>query len=319
MIRTILWGIFGLAVISVIATLWQVRHRKILAEKAFPAEGDFIHVDGHPVHYIAKGDRSLPVVVLLHGASGNTRDFTFDLVDRLSERYHVIVFDRPGLGHTPALASQGVTLNDQAALLSGAALQLGATQPIVVGQSFGGAVTMSWAVNFPDHIAAAVSIAGATYPWEGKLSRFYARLGDPVQGPVIANLISAWASRNYVKASISGIFAPQPAPADYASYIGVPLILRPASLIANAQQRTDLRGHLTNLAPRYSVLSLPVEIVHGDADTTVGINVHSTRMVNDIAGANLVALKGVGHMPHHSHPEAIIAAIDRAAARAGLH
>lgn len=319
MVKAILLGIVAMILLGLLATLWQVRHRKALAEKIFPAEGTFVYIDGHPVHYVSQGNPSMPAVILLHGASGNTRDFTYDLVDRLSDRYHVIVFDRPGLGHTPPLASQGVTLSDQAALLSAAALKLGADQPIVVGQSFGGAVTMAWAVHFPDRIAAAVSIAGATYPWEGNLNRFYAHLADPLQGPVIANLIGAWASRDYVKSSISSIFAPQSAPQDYANYIGVPLILRPTSLIANAQQRTDLRAQLRALAPQYAGLSLPVEIIHGDADTTVGINVHATRMVNDIAGANLVALPGVGHMPHHTNPQAVVAAIDRAAMRAGLH
>jgi pimeloyl-ACP methyl ester carboxylesterase len=72
------------------------------------------------------------------------------------------------------------------------------------------------------------------------------------------------------------------------------------------------------LHTKYPDLDLPVEIVHGDADITVGLYVHSTRMVADIKGANLVVLPGVGHMPQHiSHPE-VITAINRAATRAGL-
>jgi pimeloyl-ACP methyl ester carboxylesterase len=41
-------------------------------------------------------------------------------------------------------------------------------------------------------------------------------------------------------------------------------------------------------------------------------------MVERIAGARLTLLEGVGHMPHHSDPDAAIAAIDRVAARAGM-
>jgi len=319
MIKWASLALLTLAFLAIAVTLWRVEQRKSMAEKNFPPEGDFVYVDGHPVHYVDRGDKAAPAVVLIHGASGNTRDFTFDLVDRLTQRYRVIVFDRPGLGHTPPLAQNGVTLAQQAALLSAAANQIGVQNPIVVGQSFGGAVTMSWAVHHPDNIAAAVSIAGATYPWEGNLSRFYARLADPWKGPVMARLISAWASEQYVAASIAGIFAPQPAPKDYAAYVGVPLVLRPSSLLANAQQRHELRPELQALAPHYKDLTLPVEIVHGDADTTVGVHVHSTRMVEDIPGANLVVLDGIGHMPHHTNPEEIVEAIDRAASRAGLH
>ncbi|MGR3637282.1 MAG: alpha/beta fold hydrolase [Shimia sp.] len=308
------------AMIAVVAiTLWKVEQRKAIAKSKFAPDGKFVDVDGHPVHYVDRGNPDAPAVVLLHGASGNTRDFTFGLVDRLTDKYRVIVFDRPGLGHTPALARNGVTIAQQAALLSQASLKIGVKNPIVAGQSFGGAVTMAWAVHHRDNIAAAVSIAGATYPWEGGLNGFYARLADPWKGPVVARLISAWASEDYVADSIAGIFAPQTAPEGYAHYVGVPLILRPSSLLANAQQRHELRPELRALAPLYKSLTLPVEIVHGDGDTTVGLHVHSTRMVDDIPDANLVALKGVGHMPHHTNPEDVVAAIDRAAARAGLH
>lgn len=314
----------GLALLTLVffaiaATLWKVEQRKTTAAAEFPPEGDFVYVGGHPVHYVDRGDKAAPAVVLIHGASGNTRDFTFDLVGRLTDRYRVIVFDRPGLGHTPPLAENGVTISQQAALLSAAVSQIGVQNPVVAGQSFGGAVTMAWAVHHPDKIAAAVSIAGATYPWEGGLSGFYARLANPWKGPIVARLISAWASEQYVADSIAGIFAPQPAPEGYAAYVGVPLILRPSPLLANAQQRHDLRPQLRALAKLYKDLTLPVEIVHGDADTTVGLHVHSTRMVDDIPGANLVVLEGVGHMPHHTNPEEIVAAIDRAATRAGLH
>ncbi|MCP4819012.1 MAG: alpha/beta fold hydrolase [Shimia sp.] len=312
-------AVFALVVIAVLSTLWMVEKRRSIAKNDFPPPGRFVDVDGHPVHYVERGNLAAPAVVLIHGASGNTRDFTFDLVDRLSDRYRVIIFDRPGLGHTPPLAAKGVTIEQQATLLARATAEIGAKNPIVAGQSFGGAITMAWAVHRPDTLAAAVSIAGATYPWEGKLNTFYARLANPWTGPVISRLISAWASETYVAETMNSIFAPQPAPKGYDAYIGVPLILRPATLMANAQQRHDLRPQLNALYPRYKDLTIPVEIIHGDADTTVGLHVHSTRMVEDITDANLVVLKGVGHMPHHTNPEDVVAAIDRAAARAGLH
>jgi pimeloyl-ACP methyl ester carboxylesterase len=218
-------------------TLWKVEQRKAEAVKNFPPEGAFVNVGGHLVHYVELG--AGPDLVLLHGASGNTRDFTFELAGKLAHSYRVIIFDRPGLGHTPALARSGVTISEQAELLSKAALALGVKKPIVAGQSFGGAVAMAWAVNHPDRIAAVVSMAGATYPWEGELDAFNARLAHPITGPVVTRLIAAWANADYVAASIEGIFAPQSAPDGYADHIGVPMIMNPNSLMSNAQQRHD--------------------------------------------------------------------------------
>jgi pimeloyl-ACP methyl ester carboxylesterase len=70
--------------------------------------------------------------------------------------------------------------------------------------------------------------------------------------------------------------------------------------------------------PEYGGIDVPVEILHGDADTTVGLGVHSVPLSRQVPGANLRVLEGVGHMLHHAAPEETVDAIDRAAARAGL-
>ena len=63
---------------------------------------------------------------------------------------------------------------------------------------------------------------------------------------------------------------------------------------------------------------MPIEIVHGDADDTVYLDVHSGRMARELPNAHLTVLPGIGHMPHHADPQAIVDAIDRAATRAGI-
>ncbi|WP_239520796.1 alpha/beta fold hydrolase [Pseudooceanicola aestuarii] len=298
------------------ATWWRASRRAAEAEAAFPPQGQIVTVNGHPVHFQQMGTG--PDLVLLHGASGNTRDFTFSLAGRLAQDYRVTIFDRPGLGHTPRLAPRGVTIRDQAALLQAAAAALDLHRPVVAGQSFGGAVAMAWAVDHPGTLSAVVDIAGATYPWPGDLNMLYATMARPVIGPALAWTLAAWVTPGYVARALDGVFAPQSAPEGYADHIGTPLILRPHSLMANAQQRTDLRAELRDLAPRYPALTLPIEIVHGTADTTVDLDIHSRALARDVPSANLVALDGIGHMPHHVAQEAVIAAIDRAATRAGL-
>lgn len=302
-----------LVAVFVVATGWRVAARHASALAAFPPEGQFVEVDGHPVHYVKRGTG--PDLVLIHGASGNTRDFTFSMVDKLTDRFRVTVFDRPGLGHTPRLARRGVTLEDQADLLVAASAALGVNRPIVLGQSFGGAVAMAWAVHHPEALSAVVDVSGATYPWPGDLDGFYALLARPVIGPALAWVIGAWVSEGYIKSAIAGVFAPQEAPAGYADYIGGPLVVRPHSLTANAQQRTDLREELRALAPHYPRLTLPIEIVHGDADDTVFLPIHSEALARDVDSARLTVLPGIGHMPHHVAEAQVIAAIDRAAAR----
>jgi pimeloyl-ACP methyl ester carboxylesterase len=315
-IKTILLILFAVLVVAIASTLWRVGQNAKRAADIFSPQGSFVDVDGHSVHYVEMGQG--PALVLIHGASGNTRDFTFGLAEKLANNYRVIMFDRPGLGHTQPLKAFGTTITDQAELLASAAVALGAERPIVAGQSFGGAIAMAWAVARPSNIAAAVSISGATYPWEGEIDALTGALANPVIGPVLSRLASAWVSTDYVSKSIEGTFTPQDPVAGYANHIGIPLILRPSQLMANARQRNTLNDELRMLSPNYSALTIPVEIVHGDSDAIVPLRVHSARLVDDIEGANLVALEGLGHMPQHLAHDAVIAAIDRAATRAGL-
>ena len=48
------------------------------------------------------------------------------------------------------------------------------------------------------------------------------------------------------------------------------------------------------------------------------IHVHAEEVAKIVPQVNTVRLPGVGHMPHHAEPEVTVAAIDRAAERAGL-
>jgi pimeloyl-ACP methyl ester carboxylesterase len=72
------------------------------------------------------------------------------------------------------------------------------------------------------------------------------------------------------------------------------------------------------MAPHYPQLPMPIEIVHGTADRTVGLHIHAEPLARDAPHAVLTRLPGVGHMPHHAAQDAVIAAIHRAAERAGL-
>ena len=93
------------------------------AEARFPPTGQFIEVNGASVHAHVEGEG--PDLVLIHGASGSTRDYTHTLVAQLESDYRVIVLDRPGFGYTPRLHKDGESLEEQAALLSAAAAELG--------------------------------------------------------------------------------------------------------------------------------------------------------------------------------------------------
>lgn len=290
--------------------------REAAAEAAFPPTGRILEVEGKRIHAHVQGEG--PDLVLIHGASGNTRDFTFALVDRLAQDYRVIAFDRPGLGWSDSLGRDGISPSMQAALLQKAADQLGVRRPIVLGHSYGGAVALAWGLTDTPDVAALVVVSGATMPWPGGLGPYYAVTGSRLGAATVIPVITAFASERQTAGVVEAIFAPDAPPPGYADYVGIGLTMRRETLRNNAVQVTNLRPHVVRMAEAYPRLSMPVEILHGTADDVVPHDIHALPLSTLLPDGNLVLIDGAGHMPHHTHPEAVIAAIHRAAQRAGL-
>lgn len=298
-----------LLVLLVVVTLWRASTREAAALAAYPPSGQFVTVDGHKIHYEMKGTG--PDLVLIHGASGSLRDFTFALMDRLAPDYRVIAVDRPGLGHSDPIPD--MSLAGQARAIKAAVVSLGVTNPIVLGQSYGGSVALAWALQGGPR--ALVLVSAPSLPWPGELDIWYRLTSTAFGRALIIPLASAFVPQSYVTAATKAVFAPDPVPEGYEAWIGIPLTLRRVTLAANMQQVNTLRAELVVMEPRYKTLTLPVELVHGDADTIVPLTIHSLPLSKLLPNATLTVIPGAGHMPHHSHPDVVIAAIARAALR----
>lgn len=310
-------AVLGTAVIGAAAYVAnRATRREAAAEALYPPTGQLLKVDGITVHAHVEGHG--PDLVLIHGSSGNARDFTFSMVEALKSDYRVIAFDRPGMGWSGRLPGKRESIADQARFLQKAAAKLGADKPIVLGQSYGGAVALAWAVNRPENLSALVLVSAGSQQWQGGLSPYY-RLTSSRLGQVFAvPLLTAFVGKSRVNAALDEIFAPQITPPGYGDYIGVGLTLRRASIAANADQRANLKPQIEAQQAHYGEISVPTEMIHGTADTTVPLDIHARPLAQQIPDANLTALPGIGHMPHHVAPDQVKAAIDRAAARAGL-
>jgi pimeloyl-ACP methyl ester carboxylesterase len=302
---SVLIAVLGLAGV----THWRASAREAAAETAFPSTGDFVTVAGKRLHYETRGTG--PDLVMIHGASGSLRDLTFALRDRLTDRYRVTVVDRPGLGHSDPLDE--ASLAAQARHVAAGVALLGVSDPVVLGQSYGGAVALAWALEGGPR--ALVLVGSPSLPWPGTLDPWY-RVTSTAPGRALAiPLAAAFVPDAYVRSAITAVFAPDPVPPGYDDWLGTPLTLRRSALAANTSQVNALRSELVAMEPRYSTLTLPVELIHGTADTIVPLDIHSQPLSQILPNVTLTVIEGAGHMPHHSHPDTVIAAIDRAALR----
>lgn len=311
----LLWIAIALVVATLLVRL-RARRKEAQANADWPPEGQMLDVGGVLVHAVVMGEG--PDLVLIHGTAGNWRDMTLTLAPMLATRYRVIVFDRPGLGHTGTPAPGGTSITDQARILADAARQLGAERPLVMGHSYGGTVGLAWAVDMPDRMAALISVAAPSIPWDSGLSALHKVSSRPLGRALVVPAITAFVSDVQVSKTLDTIFAPQPVPEGYARDVASALSLRRASLTATGQQRANLLGEVRAMEPCYPQITVPVELLHGTEDQVVSHALHSDPLAPRIPGANYVTRPGMGHMLQHVDADAVVAAIDRAAARAGL-
>jgi pimeloyl-ACP methyl ester carboxylesterase len=268
------------------------------AERAYPGDR-FFDIDGTRMHALTFGQTG-PVILMLHGASANAREFEATLAPRLSDSHRVILLDRPGHGHSERPAN-GHELGVQARLAAGVLDQLSPDEPaVVVGHSFGGAVALRLALDHPEKVRGLVLVAPVSHEWGGggqSWHNLYAR--HPVIGPVFNQLIPLLGPSQAGR-GIQSVFAPDPPPSTYFEDAGIALLFRPAQFRANALDVTHLEAELAAQQGRYAELGMPVTVFSGAQDTVLNPALHVGRLKHQVTRLDMVALPDGGHMPHHA-------------------
>lgn len=284
------------------------------AEAAFPPIGEMVSAGDETVHlwragFDGPGAGRTPLV-LIHGASGNLRDFTFSVAPKLAQERPVIAVDRPGFGYSSRPAEGGDDPRVQARIIREAVLGLGVERPIVLGHSYGAAVSMGWALEAPDTLTGVIPVSGVTMPYTGA-GAVMARLG-------VTDLLT-WAYTEYLKSIaedggierfLQRVFRPQPVPQGYAQYVGAALALRETTLYANMEDLQNVNRVLLDVSDGYGALEMPFEIVHGTADF-IEPDGQAQPLHKVLPRARLTLLPNIGHMAHHASPELLAEAASR--------
>ncbi len=279
-------------------------------QKSYPASGQIVLVNGAGVHVLTAGNTG-PVVLMIHGASANAREFDSSLAPLLSQTHRVLMVDRPGHGHS-SRPDGAETLAVQAAQTAGALQAIApGERAVIVGHSFGGAVALRLALDYPELVDSLVLLAPVSHDWGGGGQAWYNKYaGHALTGPVLAQLIPIIGPAQ-ARRGIGSVFSPQPAPDEYYEKAGIALLFRPSEFRANAMDVNALRTELAAQQDRYGEIEVPVIVFSGALDTVITPQLHVGKLKHQVDGLVLVPLGDSGHMPHHSHPDEIVSAIAR--------
>jgi pimeloyl-ACP methyl ester carboxylesterase len=139
-------------------------------------------VAGLRLFYREAGDPSKPTIVLLHGFPSSSAQFR-DLIPRLTEQFHVLAPDYPGMGYSdvPAPNVLRPTFDDVAGAIDAFITQHAPGPVILYMHDLGGPIGMRIATAHPERIAGLI-IQNTTISLEGwnpAILQGYERIGGP--------------------------------------------------------------------------------------------------------------------------------------------
>jgi pimeloyl-ACP methyl ester carboxylesterase len=301
---------FLLIVLAALATLALVTWAGVvLAERAHPAQGRMVDVDGARLHVVELGPPGATPIVMLHGASSNL-EVMRPLADRLAQRYRVILLDRPGHGWSTRASLADSTPEPQARMIAEALTKLGVPPSIVVAHSWSGALALRLALDHPGRVAGLTMLAPVAYPWPGGVSQYNYAVTAPVIGPLLAHTVTLPLGLLLAESGSRSVFAPQEMPEGFVKDSATRLLLRPREFVANAWDLVTLRAAMAEQAPRYKDIAAPITIIAGNVDKTVSTHIHSQPLAKTAKNTRLIVLEGVGHMIQYAAPELVVAEIE---------
>jgi len=279
-------------------------------EKDHPPVGQFKKIDNIKMHYQILGNG--PVVVLLHAQPSNLKQFN-KLKNILKTNYTVISIDRPGMGYSESINEQSPErLMQQAQLIRGLVKKITKEKPIVIGHSYGGALALSYAIQFEKEISGLIVVNTASHAWKkGKPWLPFRIISNPLFGKLFTNTFAMMYGQITMSSSANSNFPNDQTPSNYIDDTSATLILRPKTLKSYATDALNLREALALQQHSYIKLTLPIIIMSGDEDSVTPNKIHSYKLHNNISHSKLIKVSEVAHSIPELKPELIKIEIEK--------
>jgi pimeloyl-ACP methyl ester carboxylesterase len=253
----------------------------------------------------------------VHGAFATHRDWLDGPFESLAELGRVTAIDRPGhgLSRRPRFVSGP---RAHAAHIAEGVKSLGIVRPILVAHSFGALSALSLAEQFPAEVAGLVLVAPLAFPEFRPLEHaVFAPRALPFAGPFMANLAPVF-DRPMLEAHHRIMFSPDKPPEHWKANYPWTQIVAPAAIIANGEDFSAVHPLRLDSYVDLDRVRAPVEVLSGTADLIIEDVRHARVLGHRLSDAAVTRLEGAGHMLHHSHPDALMNAVQSVLERANF-
>ncbi len=302
-IRRLLLALLAALALAVVVLNWT--YGRLPAEP--PPSGSFIQVGGLRIHYVEHPGSESPVV-LIHGLPGTAEDW--NEVTPLLAGHRTIAIDRPGFGYS---SGGYVPFTRQVQTLHELLAALHVSNPILVGHSYGGTLSLGFAERYPGEVRGLVLVdaaAGGGPPRDNSFARVQAHALKILELPVIWQLADVTFSQllRTVSAEMadSEAFEPQPVAAAHRQRV-LAINMTRGNLKALAGEYLAADGVIAQVNRGLASIETPSVVIQGEQDKFV-LPVYGRHLAAELPHAHLVMVYG-GHMSPYTHPAVIAAAV----------
>ncbi|WP_375558785.1 alpha/beta fold hydrolase [Bernardetia sp. OM2101] len=160
-----LFLVIGLQLISS-CMQFRISDRKVKKEfkdQKFKPTFEYVEFEERKIHYAKIGNNSFPTLFFIHGSPGDWSAFLDYFKDStLLERTNMVALDRTGYGKSD-FGNYEKNLKEQARFYKGVLEKYqdsSKQKPILVAHSYGGAVVLQMAIDYPEMMSGVVVLAG---------------------------------------------------------------------------------------------------------------------------------------------------------------
>jgi pimeloyl-ACP methyl ester carboxylesterase len=273
-----------------------------------PPIGQFVEIEGERLHYIERGDRDAPALVMLHGNATLIQDLTISgLVDAAAKDFRVICFDRPGFGYSKKRNRTLQTPEYQSDLLLKAIRALGVDEPVIIAHSWATLIALTMASDRRHNIKGVILVSGYYFPTWRFDTVIAGSAAVPLLGHFLRFTISPLMTFLTMPALAKVAFSPNAIPGIVKAEYPKLMLIRPSQLRSAAEEASLMVSAAARLAPHYQDIDCPVAIFAGEQDRVVE-SFQARKLMKIVPRATLNVEPRTGHMLHYFCADAIVTA-----------
>ena len=266
------------------------------------------------VFYFDSGQENKETVIMIHGL-GDEADTWRHVFLPLAQNYHVIALDLPGFGRSKK-EKLAITPEFLVESLLGLISDLKVAQPILMGSSLGAMLAHRIALVNPTHLKALILVGGALNQNAMGLNLSMLLMQIPLLGEWLYTRLrkdpqAAFESLNSVYHDLKNL---PPEDRDF-------LFTRVNKRVWDDWQKDAffsllrklpgwMRGKQEQIAKRSATLEIPTLVVRGEFDPLFS-HENGLNLVEGRPNAQMVEIKGAGHLPHQEKPSEFLFEVEK--------